>query len=45
VRSETIERVLNENSTLEEKCRELVEEANLAGSPDNVTVMLIRAVL
>jgi serine/threonine protein phosphatase PrpC len=43
VSSETIEQTLNAESTLEEKCRRLVEEAHQAGSPDNVTVMLIRA--
>lgn len=43
VSSEAIEQTLNAESTLEEKCRRLVEEAHQAGSPDNVTVMLIRA--
>jgi len=43
VSTETIEQTLNAESTLEEKCRRLVEEAHQAGSPDNVTVMLIRA--
>lgn len=43
VRNETIEQVLNGKSTLEEKCNDLVAAAHQAGSPDNVTVMLIRA--
>jgi serine/threonine protein phosphatase PrpC len=35
--------LLNEsNPTLHEKCEELVAAANAAGSPDNVTVLLIR---
>ena len=43
VSNDMIEQILNEESTLEVKCRRLVEEAHEAGSPDNVTVMLIRA--
>ena len=38
-----IEAVLNANDNLEAKCRKLVAAAHEAGSPDNVTVMLIRA--
>jgi PPM family protein phosphatase len=30
------------NTTLQEKCAELISAANAAGSPDNVTVLLIR---
>jgi PPM family protein phosphatase len=38
-----IEDILNDaHATLEEKCRELISAANDAGSPDNVTVLLIR---
>ncbi|MGD1069595.1 MAG: protein phosphatase 2C domain-containing protein [Bryobacteraceae bacterium] len=43
VSSEEIERILSvPESSLEEKCHALVTAANAAGSPDNVTVMLIR---
>ena len=38
-----LEQTLNSPGGLEEKCRTLVEAANTAGSPDNVTVLLIRA--
>jgi protein phosphatase len=31
-------------SSLQEKCRQLIEAANAAGGPDNVTVLLIRRV-
>jgi len=38
-----IERILNEShATFQEKCGELIHAANEAGSPDNVTVLLIR---
>jgi serine/threonine protein phosphatase PrpC len=37
-----IENILAEDSPLEEKCRRLVDAAHAAGSPDNVTVILIR---
>lgn len=38
-----IERILNEpHATFQEKCGELIHAANEAGSPDNVTVLLIR---
>ncbi len=38
-----IERILNEShATFQEKCGELISAANEAGSPDNVTVLLIR---
>jgi len=43
VSNEMIEQILTAGSTLEEKCGRLIEEAHHAGSPDNVTVMLIRA--
>jgi serine/threonine protein phosphatase PrpC len=40
---EQIEAILGEpDATVEEKCRELISAANDAGSPDNVTVLLIR---
>ena len=38
-----VEEVLNAPSGLEEMCRTLLEAAHAAGSPDNVTVLLIRA--
>jgi len=34
--------ILNDATTLEEKCRDLISAAHAAGSPDNVTVLLIR---
>jgi serine/threonine protein phosphatase PrpC len=38
-----IEEILKDSTqTLEEKCGELIEAAHAAGSPDNVTVLLIR---
>ena len=38
-----IEQILSDaHATFEEKCRELIAAANDAGSPDNVTVLLIR---
>jgi protein phosphatase len=38
-----IEEILNDaHATLEERCRELIAASNDAGSPDNVTVLLIR---
>jgi PPM family protein phosphatase len=40
-----IKRILqNDGSSLEAKCRQLMDAANEAGSPDNVTVMLLRPV-
>jgi protein phosphatase len=40
---EEISRILgDEQTTLADKCRHLVDAANDAGSPDNVTVILIR---
>ncbi len=40
---EEMEQILNESHpSLQDKCRELVSAANVAGSPDNVTVLLIR---
>jgi protein phosphatase len=43
VPQERIEEILDEaDATVEEKCRELISAANDAGSPDNVTVLLIR---
>jgi protein phosphatase len=40
---ENIESVLGEpDATVEEKCRQLISAAHDAGSPDNVTVLLIR---
>jgi serine/threonine protein phosphatase PrpC len=37
-----IERTLNETPSLEEACRKLIAAAHDVGSPDNVTVLLIR---
>jgi len=43
VPEEQIELILNApHTTLQEKCAELISAANAAGSPDNVTVLLIR---
>lgn len=43
VNSESIERILtDQNTSLAEKCKGLIEAAHEAGSPDNVTVVLIR---
>lgn len=43
VSTEEIERLLVAAETLDEKCRALIEAAHDQGSPDNVTVVLIRA--
>jgi protein phosphatase len=43
VAEENVEETLNTPGTLDQKCRKLVEAAHTAGSPDNVTVLLIRA--
>ena len=43
VPNEEIERILSAGrSTLQEKCGELISAAHSEGSPDNVTVLLIR---
>jgi PPM family protein phosphatase len=43
VPEDEIEQILNErHATFQDKCGELVSAANKAGSPDNVTVLLIR---
>jgi PPM family protein phosphatase len=43
VPADQIEQILNEpHATFQEKCGELISAANEAGSPDNVTVLLIR---
>lgn len=43
VPEEQIRQILEESrATLRDKCRELIHAANVAGSPDNVTVLLIR---
>jgi protein phosphatase len=43
VANEDIETILNRReTTLDEKCRQLISAANEAGSPDNVTVVLVR---
>jgi protein phosphatase len=44
VAEDNVEDALNSEGTLDEKCRELIAAAHSAGSPDNVTVLLIRAV-
>jgi protein phosphatase len=43
VAEENVEETLKEPGSLDEKCQRLVEAAHAAGSPDNVTVLLIRA--
>jgi serine/threonine protein phosphatase PrpC len=44
VAQQEMELILNEaDSTLEQKCRDLISTANAAGGPDNVTVLLIRS--
>lgn len=43
VAQDELQQILNKpQQTLEEKCRDLVSAANAEGSPDNVTVLLIR---
>lgn len=42
VPAEQIEQILGDTQPLDEKCRELIAAANAAGSPDNVTVLLLR---
>jgi len=43
VGQEELETILNwPNEALKEKCEGLIAAANAAGSPDNVTVLLIR---
>jgi protein phosphatase len=42
VAEETIEEILKDTGSLEAACTRLVEAAHTAGSPDNVTVLLIR---
>jgi protein phosphatase len=44
VAEDNVEDALNSEGTLDEKCRELIAAAHAAGSPDNVTVLLIQAV-
>jgi protein phosphatase len=44
VAEDNVEDALNSEGTLDEKCRDLIAAAHAAGSPDNVTVLLIRAV-
>jgi serine/threonine protein phosphatase PrpC len=43
VPTDEIQRILENGLPLERKCSELIEAAHEAGSPDNVTVVLIRA--
>jgi protein phosphatase len=42
VAEDVIERILNETKPLDEACRKLIAAAHDVGSPDNVTVLLIR---
>ena len=43
VSPDEIERILGDSkSSLEDKCNALLKAANTAGSPDNVTVLLLR---
>jgi len=44
VKEDDIERILAGAKNLTEKCRDLIAAAHAAGSPDNVTVILIRSV-
>jgi protein phosphatase len=39
---ERMEEILADHSPLEQKCRSLIEAAHEAGSPDNITVILLR---
>jgi serine/threonine protein phosphatase PrpC len=43
VQQPEIERILDEDSTLDEKCHQLIRSACDAGAPDNVSVILVRA--
>jgi protein phosphatase len=43
VPADTLEQILTEDVSLESKCHKLVAAAHGAGSPDNVTAILIRA--
>jgi serine/threonine protein phosphatase PrpC len=38
-----IEQILKDGTSLEQKCRRLVEAARTAGGPDNISCVLIRA--
>ncbi|HYA17510.1 MAG TPA: hypothetical protein VEF06_08595, partial [Bryobacteraceae bacterium] len=42
VSESVIERILNGTPSLEEACKKLIAAAHEVGSPDNVTVLLIR---
>lgn len=44
VQEDQIASVLDNDSSLEEKCQNLISAAHAAGSPDNVTVLLLRRV-
>jgi protein phosphatase len=37
-----MEEILADDTPLEQKCRNLIEAAHGAGSPDNITVILLR---
>jgi serine/threonine protein phosphatase PrpC len=37
-----MEEILADDTPLEQKCRALIEAAHEAGSPDNITVILLR---
>ena len=43
VKPDQIQKVLDKNETLEQKCRHLIEAARTAGGPDNISCVLIRA--
>src|SRR5665213_2736856 len=43
IRTSDIESILVRDSALEDQCRALIAAAHEAGSPDNVTVVLLRA--
>ena len=40
---DTIEQILKEGPELADRARDLIDAANQAGGPDNITVVLIRA--
>jgi protein phosphatase len=42
VAEDKMEHILTSGDRFQDKCRSLISAANAAGSPDNVTVILIR---
>jgi protein phosphatase len=43
VESGKIESILNQDGSLDDKCKALIEAARSAGGPDNISVILVRA--